>query len=462
VEKIAKFIAGTSYGGIPDGARKVAKNAILDWVGVTIAGSHQPVAQITKAYARQLSAIAEAGVIGGGFRTSAELAAWVNGTASHALDYDDTFPDVAGYNFHPTVPTLPAVLALGEKCHSTGRDIIAAYVVGIEVEARVGAAIGCHNSEIGWHPTPVVGTIGAVAASANILKLNGWQAQMALGIASSLAGGLRQSFGTMTKSLHAGNAAKNGVVAALLAQEGFTANESIMEGALGFCSLFSGGEVQGLENEEQDLGENWHIASPGISFKAYPCCRSSHCSIDASLYLRDVLSIDASKIVEIICKTSPRHTELARFHRPKSGYEGKFSIPYCIATALLKGKVSLEDFTDEKVADAEIQALLSKVNYLYPAEYTRTPMSLAQEVVVKLDNGTEYSYKVDTPRGDPQTPMTDENLAAKFRDCACLSLPQREVEKGLEMLMNLESLDTISSLMDILTHEAVRAVRQGG
>lgn len=425
-------------------------------MGVTIAGSCEPVAQIATRYSKQLSAAGEAGVIGGSFRTSTELAAWVNGIAGHALDYDDTFPPAVGYSFHPTAPVLPAVLALGEKRNSTGRDVLAAYIVGVEVESRIGAAIGRYNSEIGWHPTPVVGTVGSVAACANILKLNDWQVRMALGIAGSLISGLSQNFGTMTKPLHAGSAAKNGILATLLAQDGFTANESIMGGELGFCSMFSGGKVKGLENNEQDLGESWHIVSPGISFKAYPSCRSTHSSIDASIYLRNVAGINADQVAKIICKANPRNPQLARLRRPKSGSEAKFSIPYCIAVALLRGKVSLEDFTDEKVADAEAQALLSKVEHLYPAEYKKFPLSLTQEVVVKLDNGAEFSYKVDMPKGGLGNPMTDEELSAKFVDCARLLLPQAVINKIIEMVNNLESLDNISKLMDILTYGTIR------
>lgn len=454
-EKVAKFIAETDFEYIPKEAVRIAKKAILDWVGVTIAGSNEPVTRILAEQVKRMGAIGKAGVICKAFRTSTDLAAWVNGTASHALDYDDTFPNAAGYNFHPTIPILSAVLALAEKISASGKDVLTAYIVGIEVESRIGAAIGRYNSEMGWHPTPVVGTIGAVAASANILKLNMQQARMALGIASSLAGGLLQNFGTMTKPLHAGNSAKNGVVAVQLAQDGFTANESIMEGNFGFCSMFSGGKVRGIENMEQDLGKTWHIVSPGMSFKAYPCCRSTHSSIDACLYIRNVLGVDASQIVKIICKTSPQHPKLARFHRPKSAYEGKFSIPYCIAAALLRGKVLLEDFTDEKVAAPEAQALLSKVEFLYPEEYIRNPMSLTQEVVVKLSNGAEYSYKVDVPKGDPQNPMADEELSAKFIDCARMSLPQMEIEKVLEMVSKLESLDHIAELMKIITYAPI-------
>jgi 2-methylcitrate dehydratase PrpD len=451
-EKIAHFIAETGYERIPEEAVRIAKKAILDWVGVTIAGSNEPVTGIICEQVKRTKAIAEAGVICKAFETSADLAAWANGTASHSLDYDDTFANEAAFNFHPTAPILPAVLALGEKIKASGRETLASYIVGIEVEYRIGAAIGSYASDTGWHSTPVVGTMGAAAASSRILKFSKEQTQMAMGIAGSLAGGLLQNFGTMTKPLHAGNSARNGVVAALAAQNGLTANKDILEGNSGFCSMFSGGKVKGLQAHAEDLGKNWRMISPGMSFKPYPCCRSTHSSIDASLYLRNVEGVDASQAVKIICKTSPHHTELARFHKPRSAYEGKFSIPYCIATALLRGKVVLEDFTEEKVADPEAQTLLSKVEIQYPQEYKDNPMVLKGEVVVTLANGAEYSHKIDVPKGDDPNPMTYEELSAKFKDCTHLFLTQTEIEKVLRTIHNLESLESISELMKTVTY----------
>jgi 2-methylcitrate dehydratase PrpD len=458
-ERLARFIAETNYGNIPGEAVRIAKRAILDWVGVTLGGFNEPSARIVSEQVKRMKAVGESGVICKAFQTSADLAAWVNGTASHALDYDDTFANEAGFNFHPTVTLLSAVLALGEKVKASGREILAAYIVGIEAETRIGAAMGRINSETGWHPTPVVGTIGAVAASANILRLNVDQTLMALGTACSLAGGLLQNFGTMTKPLHAGNSARNGVVAALLAQNGFTGNESIMEGNLGFCSMFSAGKVSGMEDKEEGLGKTWRIVTPGMSTKPYPCCRSTHSSIDASLHLRNVQGVDAGEIVKILCKTSPQHTRLARFHKPKSAYEGKFSIPYCIAAALLRGKILLEDFTEEKVADREAQALLSKVEFQYPQEYKENPMALTGEVAVTLANGAEYSRKIDVPKGDASNPMTDEELSEKFQDCAQLVLHQAEIEKVLGILQSLESLTDIAELMNVITYKTKSSER---
>jgi 2-methylcitrate dehydratase PrpD len=449
--KVSHFIVETNYKRLPQEAIRISKRAILDWIGVAIAGSKEAGPKILAEHVRRMGASAEAGVVCGGFQTSADLSAWVNGTASHALDYDDTFPSSVGYNFHPTVPILPAVLALGEKMGASGSDLLTAYIVGIEVESRMGEAIGSSIFRVGWHPTPVLGTMGAVAASANILKLDLRQVRVALGIASSFAGGLLENFGTMTKPLHAGNSARNGVVAALLAQNGFTANENIMEGDFGFCSIFSGGNVKGVGRYDQDLGETWHIISPGMSLKAYPCCRSTHSSIDASLYLKNGMGVDPGQIVKIICKTSPDHLKLARFHRPKNAYEGKFSIPYCIATALRRGKISLEDFTDEKVNDPKTQALLSKVDFEYPVEYIKDTTTLTQEVVVRLSSGAEYSRKVEVPKGDPGNPLTDEELSAKFVDCVRSVLSQEKIDEGIEMIAHLESLKKISQLMELIT-----------
>jgi 2-methylcitrate dehydratase PrpD len=238
-----------------------------------------------------------------------------------------------------------------------------------------------------------------------------------------------------------------------LAQRGFTANENILEGKFGFSEIFSGGKVQGLDHIES-LGDPLQIISPGISFKAYPCCRSTHSSIDATLYLRDAMGVEADRVAKIICKTSPRHTELARFHKPKTAYEGKFSIPYCIAAALLRGRVLLEDFTNEKVMNPQVQALLALVDFEYPPELSQGPVSLSQEIVIRLQEGKAYSHTVNVPKGDPANPMTEKEMADKFRDCAGSWLPKNHVEDLLKLLLEVDSLEHCSDLFEILTQSA--------
>lgn len=449
IRRIAEFLAETRYDLIPPEALVTAKRGVVDFLGVALVGSRQPVSDIVARYAEQTKALGEASVFGKRLRTSADLAAWANGTMSHALDYDDTFADAARCPFHPTVTILPAVMALGEKQASTGRDILAAYIAGLEVEYRIGAVLGSYLPKSGWHTVSTLGTIGAAAASANLLRLDATRAQLALGIAGSLAGGMLWNFGTMTKPLHAGNASRNGVLAALLARDGFTANESILEGDMGFCGVFSRGKVDGLRRADSDLGITWNIISLGLGFKPYPSCRSTHSSIDATLHLAREFNIQPEQVAEVICRTSPVHTRAARFHKPRTGLEGKFSITYCVATALRQGKIELEDFTDEKVNAREAQELLSRVNFEYPDSCGSDVLDLAAEITIKLRDGRAYSYRVSLPKGEPGNPMTDDELAGKFRNCARPVLSPQAAEKALDLAWRLDKLEDTSGLMHL-------------
>ncbi|MBI2287835.1 MAG: MmgE/PrpD family protein [Chloroflexi bacterium] len=235
-EEIVKFITGISYKQLPSAVIDTSKMAILDCLGVTLAGAEESSSKIISQYVRETGR-PEAGVIGRSFKTSIDQAAWANGTQGHALDYDDYFIPDHLTPYHPTVAILPAILAVGQKHHLSGKDILLAYNTGFEVEARIALACIQQQYDLGWHTTSTLGSLGAAAAISKMLRLNEEKTAIALGIASSLAGGLRQNFGTMTKPLHAGNAARNGVVAAILAQSGFTADRNILDGPLSFGNV---------------------------------------------------------------------------------------------------------------------------------------------------------------------------------------------------------------------------------
>jgi 2-methylcitrate dehydratase PrpD len=285
--RVAQFIADVRYEDIPSDAVVAAKHGVVDWLGVAIEGASEPVVTIIARYAKGLAAGMEASGICQGFMTTVELAALINGAMGHALDFDATFANAVRYNIHPTTCILPAALAVAERLGLSGSDLLLSYLVGIETTYRVGAAIGQSLPAIGWYPTPVLGTIGAAAACAKALRLDVTQTRSALGIASSLAGGLKKNVETMTKTMHAGNAARNGVIAATLAQGGLTGNQSVLDGEIGFCEVYSGGRVAGMMNMEEDLGREWWILSRGLGFKPYPCCRATHPAIDAILHLRE-------------------------------------------------------------------------------------------------------------------------------------------------------------------------------
>jgi 2-methylcitrate dehydratase PrpD len=443
-ERVAEFISSMKYGDIPGSAVIVSRNAILDWLGVTIAGSKEPGARILSDYIRKSESRGDATVICQGFKTTTDLAAWANGNSGHSIDFDDTSPEVVHYNLHPSACVIPAVLAVAEKCKVTGRKLVASYVAGMEVMYRIGEAIGATNSRIAWHPTPVIGTIGTVAGCAHLLSLSQGQTQNALGIAASFAGGLVKNFGSMTKPLHAGNAARNGVVAAELAANGFTSNSTILDGDFNFCQMFSNHQVKGLNGTETNLGKEWKIVSDGVGFKLYPSCRSTHTSIEAALYLRNQHTIDIGQIAEITCKINLHHLKMAKFYIPENGYQGKFSIPYCIATALYNGKIILADFTDEKVQDAGKLKIMSKVKFESSGAVEGGIVELAAEVTIRLNDGTQYSHRVPFPKGDPQNPMSEDELRDKFEYCSRLQLKEEEVEQLFNLTKKMEEVEDLT------------------
>ena len=450
-KEIADFIFSTGYGDIPPRAIDIAKGAILDCLGAALAGSEDAAGKVIREYVRELGGKPEAGVIAGGFRTSACLAALSNGTLAHALDYDDYVTGGVGWFGHPTVALLPALLALGEQNRLTGKEVLEAYIIGFEVGGKVGNGLqtGMGHFRTGWHATGTVGTIGAAAAAAKALKLNTQQVRAALGCAASMASGLRQNFGTMMKPYHAGAAGRNGITAAILSKKGFTADENILEGPIGFGKIFS--PECDLSRMTAGLGSPFEIISPGLSLKRYPCCAANHRHLDAILYLVHTHHIDATDVAEVSCRTgrpiTPR--ELIH-HRPKTALEAKFSLEYNMAVALLDKRVGLGQFTEERVARPDVQALLLKVRAPYPEDVPRETLEL-NRVAIKLRDGREFSHEVDLPKGHPSDPLTPDEIAGKFRECAQHTLSFQNVERCVDLVTNLEFLEDVRTLMDILT-----------
>jgi len=450
-EQIARFVVETDYSSIPDEAVGLAKDAILDCLGVTLAGSTETAGRIITQYVKEVGGTPQAGVIGSGFKSSAPQAALANGTMAHALDYDDVIDLMTG---HPTVPVLPVVLALGEMYHSHGRDVLVAYIVGVEVESRIASGIGRRHYAVGWHSTATLGTLGAAAAAAKMLGLTVTETRTALGIAASEAAGLRQNFGTMTKPFHAGNAAKNGIVAALLAQKGFTADDAILENPLGFCSVLGGEGEYDLARMTENLGNPFAIVNPGLDVKPYPCCRFTHRCIDAILHIVEEYHPAAEEVAGVECQTSPAIPQILLHHRPRTPLEGKFSMEYCMARALLDGEIHIAQFAEEKVLEPGAQELLQRVKYVHPegADGWRSP----EVVTVRLRDGRQYSHEVAIPRGAPDNPLSAEELRAKYGDCARLVLSLDAVARSLEMVSRMDEVRDIAELADLVTSRADR------
>ncbi|MFC1819941.1 MmgE/PrpD family protein, partial [Thermodesulfobacteriota bacterium] len=442
-EQLAHFVSESSLANIPKEAIKLARLAITDFLGITLAGSEDEVAEIIAGYVGKLSGAPHSGVVGKRFKTSPYLAALANGTVGHALDYDDMSLAFGG---HPSVSLAPAILAVGESLDSSGMDILEAYIIGFEVGACItGSSIVQHHYLQGWHSTGTVGSLASTAAVARLLRLNVHQVKMALGIAASLAGGLRQNFGTMTKPLHAGNSAANGVLAAFLAQSGFTADATIIEAPLGFAKVFGCDQNIEWEKSTAHLGESYVIITAGISFKPYPSCGGTLGIIESAINLKNQYQPNPAEIDEIELGISPFEAGVLIHHRPIKGLEGKFSAEYCAARALLDGKVNLESFTDTQVRDPSVQKLIQRTKCV--ERYPMAEMGLEgakgeqpQSVTIRLKDKSEYFDETLVRKGGPERPMSPHEFEDKYRDCSSMVLNEKAVKKSLSLLRDLETL----------------------
>ena len=457
-ERVVSFICETDGGSIPADVRELARRAILDTVGVTLAGVDEPPARLARGIAAGEGGASDAPratLLGTELTAPLAGAALANGTAGHALDYDDV---TAAMNGHPSVPLVPAIFAIGEAERSSGAEIVTAFATGFEVECKIGRALGASHYARGFHQTTTLGALGAAAASAQLLRLGREQTAHALGIASSLAGGLRANFGSMTKPLQAGNAARGGVLAALLARDGFTGGEDILDGHFGFVSVFSpagDGDAERIDG----FGEPWELSEPGLSVKKYPCCFVSHRPADATLSLvaRHALTPALVERIEVHVPRAaigPTGNVGPLIHsRPQTGLEGKFSLEYVVAAALFDRELTFANFEDSAVQRAELQAFIPKVTAVADDDLSVEGSGLGgsyNRVEIHTTDGRVLSEQLREPRGGPSSPLSWDQLLAKYRDCASRALDAAAVERSAELLVALDDLDDVRTLTETL------------
>jgi 2-methylcitrate dehydratase PrpD len=453
---LSQFITSTNYEDLPKEVVTAAKFAILDFIGVAMAGSQDPSGRMVSELVRANMSAPEATVIGWRYKASCSLAALANGSAGHVLDYDDCldFPDVG--LAHPTTGTFPAALAVGEKLHISGRDLITAYCLGVEAYAKTGLLTKeSYMGKRGWEWTGVLGVIGATASVSKVLKLDESQTVMAFGIAASLASGLIRNFGAMAGHLHAGNAARNGVEACLLAQKGYSGRYGIIEIPGGFYNAYTGTtepvQPQTMRDNLKALGNPWNIIKPGLMFKAYPCAHISHFGVDAGLQLRRKYSVDWRQIAEIELRVPSFMGRAGLPSEPQAGVEGRFNLAYCLSRALINGKLRISDFTDDSVKDPDTLSLMRKIKFVAQNQDRRNGVFGYQEVVLKMNDGNTYSCKVEHPKGEPQNPQTSEELEAKYRDCAEIAHYDAKTSSRIkDLILNLEKVDDVSQVTTLI------------
>jgi 2-methylcitrate dehydratase PrpD len=426
-------------------ARARAAAAVLDTVGVALAGVPEPAARI----ARSVVAAEGGGtgtLWGSDARTTAASAALANGTAAHALDFDDMcFVSLA----HPSAPLVPAALAAAEMAGASGRSVLEAYVVGFEIEARLGLVMNPRHYQRGWHCTSTLGTIGAAAAAGRLLGLDAGAAAHAVAIAASSASGLKENFGTMVKPLHAGLAARNGVLAAQLAREGLTASDLAIDGPQGFLRAFDS-ERDTLTDVIADLGTRWEILDTGITVKLYPSCAGTHPALDAILDLRRRAGFEAADVERIDVDVDSITPTILIYERPTSGLQGKFSMPFCAAAAVTRGGVDVDTFDAASLGDPAIAAVMPRVTMRVDRSLDGRGAALTQaRVAITLRDGRVLTQEADGARGYPARPASDDELDAKFLACARRGIGTA-AERVLARLRDLETLGDVRELMPLL------------
>ena len=448
-EELSRLVAEVRYEDLSDEVRAVARHVTLDALGVMVAGAREPtgLGPIVKTYVQNEGAAAQCSVVTGGFKTSPQGAAFANGTLCHALDWDNTWWPVA----HPTSPTLPAILAIAQARSLSGRRVIESLAAAFEVHGRVRLATEESPFGVGFHRNGLAGLMAAVAGVGRLLDLDPEQLCMAFGVGGSRAGSMAANSGTMTKSSSAGHAARMGVESAVLAEAGWNAHPDIF-GSGGFFPLFFGEGQCKPELLLDGFGRPYRMEDPGVGFKKYPSNYFTHRAIDATLELAGGQKFKPDEIASVVIDGPPFSYIDHPF--PGSGLQGKFSVQYVTALALLDGTVGLESFSDERLSKSDVQDLLPKVYFNQRGDIPLHFPTMHMIVTVILASGGQLSARCNRPKGMWGYPLSDAERLAKFEVCVNGAVTEPHKSRIVDQIGSLDSLKTVDSLMHMLEDAA--------
>jgi len=434
-EILARFARDTRGEAIPETMRRESLRALLNWMGCAIGASRHETVERALAALRPFSGPPQATLLGRGDRLDILHAALLNGIASHTFDFDDTHLRTV---IHPAGPVASAILALAERQAVSGSAFVEAFVIGVEVECRIGNAVYPSHYDVGWHITGTAGVFGAAAAAARLLGLDAGQTAHALGVAATTSSGLREMFGSMCKPFHPGWAARNGLMAALLAQQGFTSAAHAIEGRRGFANVLATDRDYSAITDR--LGETWELAEN--SYKPFACGVVIHPIIDGCIELRNTYGIEPAQVASVHADVHPLVLELTGKTEPQSGLEGKFSVYHSAAVALIDGTAGQAQYSDARVRDAQVIALRDKVKVSVDGSMAED----AARVSVTLNDGRTLEHHVEHAIGSLERPMDDEDLMQKFRDLTVPIAGEHVTETLIEQVWALERMDDVGRL----------------
>lgn len=438
IDSLVSFVVETGLEDIPPHVLTLAKRSVIDWYGVALGGSTHSATSILVKTMEELGGRQQATILGTPLKTSVYNAALINGAMSHVLDYDDTH---LGALMHPSAPLISAVLAYGEWKQCGGDTFLLAFLMGFEVETRISVAMGASHYDTGWHSTSTMGRFGASSGVGKMIGLTREKMVQALSLAGTQASGIRRAFGTMTKSFHPGKAAADGLLSALLARNAYTSPLDILEGVggLGDCLSKDFDAGRGLEG----LGRHYMIE--GVSIKPYASCLYTHPVIDGVIQARDHHNVTPDNVESLTCEVSRFCHDAACNSDPTTGLEGKFSTSFCAALALTDGRAGEELFTDLKVVDPSIRALMERVK----VERNEGLSDAEAVVTIRFRDGTEIVIRINGPLGDPDHPLTDHQLEDKFKSLLSPYFDETQINRILDRLWHIEDMDNISSLLPL-------------
>jgi len=444
---VAATALRSTVADLPSHAVTTIKRSILDLLACCVAGSRADSARIAAEWASDGAPGGDATVIGTTRRLAPPLAALVNGTSAHALDFDD----VSMRMIHPSTTVVPALLAVGEARHLTGRALLDGYLAGFEVQARLCRELNPEHYLRGWHTTGTIGPLGTAMAVARAFGLDETQARYALGIAASSSSSIRRNFGSMVKPLHAGEASFHGLLAVGLAERGFTASSSVLEGTNGFLEVFSSPELADALRAAFSAEAPYELVESGIALKRFASCGAIHSALDAVIELQSTDAFELASIQSVEVRVNSMVPGILVHHVTSSGLEGKFSMEYSVAVVLMDGRAGLAQYTDERAVDPALRSLMEKVHVVVDESIPLNQAYFPSIVSAHLDDGVVRSTRVDVPQGYPQHPLSEDEVIAKVHDCCTPMLSTVRVAELIDTVLRLEELDDVARLGTLLS-----------